>query len=108
MRVELTEVICLDSSSELALNELAIQSGLSESELRELVDNGAIVPVDAEASQLSFHAETVAIARTACRLRRDFELDMQALALALTLLSRIRELETELHAQLARSPNPWH
>ena len=108
MRVELTEVIWLDNGGELALQELATQSGLSESELRELVDYGAIVPLDTEAAQLSFRAETVAIARTACRLSRDFELDMQALALALTLLSRIRELETELHAQRARSPNPWH
>jgi hypothetical protein len=43
--------------------------------------------------------------RTARRLREDLELEPQALALALTLVERIRELETELcllRAQLPR------
>jgi chaperone modulatory protein CbpM len=45
----------------------------------------------------------VVIARTASRLRDDFELDTGSLAVTLTLLERVRELEArirELEAQL--------
>ena len=51
----------------------------------------------------TFSAECVVTARTACRLVNDFELESHGLALVLTLLERIRELQTEvkqLHAEL--------
>jgi chaperone modulatory protein CbpM len=35
-------------------------------------------------------------ARTAARLRQDFELDLQGVALAMTLLRRIEELNVEI------------
>ena len=107
MKVELTEVLWLDEQQELSLAELAGLSGLSETELRELADYGAIAPVDPRAEPPVFRADCVVIARTACRLRTDFELDAPGLALALTLLGRIRDLEAdlrELGAQFPRRP----
>jgi chaperone modulatory protein CbpM len=43
-------------------------------------------------------------ARTAFRLRHDFELDEQGLAVALALLERVRDLEAELDALRAQLP----
>ena len=105
MRTELTEVIWLDQHHVLSLQELAELSGLSEAELRELVDCGAIVPLDPGAAERVFHARCIVVARTACRLRDDFELDSRGLALALTLLDRVHDLEAQLanlRAQLPR------
>ncbi len=105
MRVELTEVHWLDRHYELSLPELAELSGLSEAELRELVDCGAMVPVDPSATPWTFRADSIATARTACRLRADFELDAPGLALVLGLLDRIHDLEAQLrdlNAQLPR------
>jgi chaperone modulatory protein CbpM len=105
MRVELTEVHWLDQHHELSLLKLVELSGLSEAELRELVDIGAMVPVDPSATPWTFRADCIATARTACRLRADFELDAQGLAVALRLLDRIRDLEAQLcdlRAQLPR------
>ena len=107
MKVELTEVLWLDEQGQLSLTELAGLSGLSEAELHELVDLGAIVPVDPGAEPLGFRTDCIVTARTACRLRTDFELDAQGLALALTLLNRIHDLEAQLRdlsAQLPRRP----
>jgi chaperone modulatory protein CbpM len=107
MKVELTEVLWLDEQEQLSLTELAGLSGLSEAELRELVDFGAILPVDPGAEPLGFRADCIVTARAACRLRTDFELDAQGLALALTLLDRIHDLEAQLRnlsAQLPRRP----
>jgi chaperone modulatory protein CbpM len=105
MKVELTEVLWLDEQEQLSLTELAGLSGLSEAELHELVDFGAIIPVDPDTEPLGFRADCVVTARTACRLRTDFELDAQGLALALTLLNRIHDLEAQLRDLSAQLPH---
>jgi chaperone modulatory protein CbpM len=104
MRVELTEVAWLDETHELSLAELAQLSGLSETELRDLVDFGAITPIDPSAAQRTFHARHVVAARVARRLRHDFELDVQGLAVALTLLERVHDLEAQLRELRAQMP----
>lgn len=105
MSMELVDVHLLDEHSELSLVELAEYSGLSREVLLELVDCGAILPKNPDEATIHFAARWVVTARTACRLREDFELDTEGVALALSLLARIRELEAQigdLSAQLPR------
>ena len=87
------------TSTEFSLAELAELAGLSEAELRELVDYGAIAPVDPGASQWMFTATCLTTVRAAGRLRASFELEPHGVALVVSLLDRIRDLE----AQLARA-----
>lgn len=103
MRVELTEVVRIEEHQELSLSELAELSRLSEGDLRRLQELGVIAPVDPGAAERTFRAECLVVARTACRLQQDFELDVQGVALALALLDRIRVLEAELQQLRATS-----
>lgn len=105
MQADTTEAVWVESKREFSLAELVELSGLPEQVLRELVDYGALVPIDPHAAQWTFGAGFVLAVRTARRLREDLELEPQALALALTLVERIHELESELcrlRAQLPR------
>jgi chaperone modulatory protein CbpM len=104
MKVELTETLWLDERGAVTLVELAECSGLTESELRDLVDLGALEPLDTAASDWRFEAHCIVAARTASRLRNDFELDTHGLALVLSLLDRVHELEGELQRVQARLP----
>ena len=104
MRVELTELYWLDEQRDVTLSELAQVSGFSEEELRDLQACGAIAPVDPDADQLRFGAQCIVAVRTARRLRADFELDTQGLAVALALLERIGALEAELRGLQAQLP----
>ena len=104
MKLELTETLWLDERGSVTLVELAECSGLTETELRQLVDMGALEPLDADAPQWSFGSRCIVVARTACRLRDDFELDFSGLAVALSLLDRVRELEAEVQRIRARLP----
>jgi chaperone modulatory protein CbpM len=104
MKLELTEAVWLDERGSLTLLELAECSGLTESELRELVDLGALEPLESAAEDWHFGAECIIAARAACRLRNDFELDTQGLALVLALLERVHDLESELKRLHARLP----
>ena len=90
------------------LSTLARISGLAASELRELVDYGALQPENPDVvseERWLFGPRCAVTVRTAVRLRRDFDLDPPGLSLALTLVGRIRDLEAELrraHALLPR------
>jgi chaperone modulatory protein CbpM len=107
VKLEHTEAIWLDERGSVTLLELSECSGLTESELRDLVELGALEPVDPDATQWSFAAHCISSARTAGRLRSDFELDTHGLALVLSLLERVQELESalrRLNARLPRTP----
>ena len=104
MRVEITEALWLDERHEFSLAELADLSGLSKEELRQLIEYEALLPANPAAAEATFSADCLVVARTACRLRNDFELDTGALAVVLSLLERIRGLEAELRAAHAQWP----
>ena len=88
----------------MSLADLAKLSGLSEAELSELVDCGAIVPVNTDSTEWIFDAGCLVVAKTARRLLNDFELDTQGLSVALTLITRIHNLETQLQDLRAQLP----
>lgn len=95
MKIEVTEVTWVEQQVEYSLEELAERSHLSRAEIEVLIDSGAISTRDSRA---------LAAARTAARLRGDFEADLHGVALAMTLLRRIEELEIELCGLRARTP----
>ena len=96
MQAETHESIWLDRSQVVSIHELVNVSGLSEDEVHELVDGGALVPINPDAGAWTFSADCVVTVRKASRLRDDLELDAHAMVLALTLLEQIRSLESEL------------
>jgi chaperone modulatory protein CbpM len=104
--LEITETLWLDEHGSVTIVELSECSGLTESELRELVDIGALEPLDAAAPQWSFGSRCIVAARAASRLRDDFELNTSGLAVALSLLERIEALESEVQRVRARLPRP--
>ena len=94
----------LTEDQRFSLAELAELSGLSEAELRELVDYGAISPVNPDSSQWVFQGTCLLTVRTACRLRVSFELEPHSVALVVSLLERIRDLEMQLGSLRAQTP----
>ena len=97
------DVVWLDEHRMVSLAELVEISGLAETDLLELVHAGVIEGREA-AGTFSFSAQVVTIARTACRLRDDFELEGHGLGVALKLLERVGELEREIARLRARTP----
>jgi chaperone modulatory protein CbpM len=104
MALEHTDAVWLDDGYECTLIELTQYSGLTEIELRELVELGSFVPERVDGDGWRFGAQCVVRARKAGRLRQDFDLEPQALALVLALLDRIDTLESEVLGLEARMP----
>lgn len=104
MSAEFDDAAWLNEHARVSLAELSSLSGLPDAMLRELVDCGALSPLDAADADWTFTARCVVTMRKAGRLGRDFELDANALAVALSLLERIHQLEEDLHAAQAQIP----
>ncbi|MDO8597222.1 MAG: chaperone modulator CbpM [Sulfuricaulis sp.] len=105
MKTEYTEAVWLTDDHEFSLAELAELSGLSEAELRELVDYGAVTPINPDSSPWVFNGKCLLTVRTACRLRISFDLEPHGVALIVSLLDRIHELEAQLGSLRARLPH---
>jgi chaperone modulatory protein CbpM len=88
----------------MLLRELAERAGLSEDEVLELVDCGAIAVIEERSGQRYFSVRSITVARMARRLRDDFDVEPHAAALMLLFVERIRALERELDALRARLP----
>lgn len=103
-----TETISwLDEVHELSIGQLQELSGLTAHELQELIDCGALRPLDESAAPLLFASRCLVTVRTATRLRQGFELEPHGLALAVRLLERIRELEAQLEQARAQLPGSF-
>lgn len=104
MNIIVAEAVWLNETEVCSLDDLMQASGLSEVELRELLDSGAIEPVNRDTAPHVFRASHIVIARSARRLRDDFELDIRGMAVAMNLLRRIGELEAQVNDLRARMP----
>ena len=104
MSSEHARVAWSDESVQLRLSELADLADLSEAELLELVECGALTPDEGTPGQWVFGLTSLTVARTARRLREDFELEPHGTALLLVFVERIRRLEEELRDLRARLP----
>lgn len=96
------ELQWLDASAPLDLLELARVSGMSTAELSELVDYGALSPLEADQQAPCFPAQYLVPLRTASQLRQVYDLDLFAVSLLIGYLQRIDSLETELRSLRAR------
>lgn len=104
MKQQLLDVAWLDAREAVTLPELARVCALSPAELDELVDYGALVPVEEARQERLFSAECVMPLRAAGKLRQDFDLDLFTVAILLGYLNRIEALERELQSLRAQVP----
>lgn len=96
MNLQATHAVWLGQADVCSMEHLAEISGLSLNEVADLEVSGVIWPADVAARPHCFHLLHVVTVRQARRLRDDFELDSNGMALAMTLLRRIGMLEQVL------------
>jgi chaperone modulatory protein CbpM len=101
------EWVWLDEVQSVTLPELARVCGISNAEVDELVEYGALQPLQAGSSDADvrmFSADCVTRMRTASKLRLDFDLDLFAVVLLLDHIHRIETLEQQVRTLQAQLP----
>jgi chaperone modulatory protein CbpM len=104
VEAEHAEAQWLTEECEFSFPQLVELSGSSAEELRELVEYGAITPVNRESSQWVFPGQCLLTIRAACRLRVSFDLEPHGVALVISLLDRIHDLEAQMGSLRAQLP----
>jgi chaperone modulatory protein CbpM len=104
MNQDQVEYTWLDGRETITLTELSHCCAMSVTELEELVDYCALVPLVAGAPERIFSAEWVIPLRAADKLRLDFDLDLFTVAILLGNLNRIEMLERQVQQLLALLP----
>ena len=102
MTAPIEDAMYIDAITEVTWSQIVSASGLPENELRELVRYGALIPQNPEAPTWTFEARWLVVAKTASRIRRDFELDPHGVSVVLSYLERIERLEADLRALRAQ------
>lgn len=104
MEQQQLDVAWLDEREAVTLAELAQICALSVAELDELMDYGALVPMQDVRQERLFSAECVMPLRTAGKLRQDFDLDLFTVGLLLGYLNSIEALERQVRSLQAHLP----
>ena len=99
------EFMWVNEYREVSIVEVSRFCGLTEAEIAELVDYGALIPREPTAAELRFSAECLDRLRRASRLCHDLELETPAMALVLSFLERIDTLEAEVRQLSAQLPH---
>jgi hypothetical protein len=102
MIAPIEDAMQLDAFAEVTWTQLVTAAGLPESELRELVRYGALVPRDPDASTWTFEARWMVVAKKASRIRHDFDLDPHGVSVVLSYRERIEDLEAEIRSLRAQ------
>jgi chaperone modulatory protein CbpM len=108
MQSTILDAVWLNESGSCTMVHLAEVSGLNSTELQTLVDTGTLKPLAETGDSAVFSSGALQAARTARRLRDDFELNPDGLALAMRLLERVEVLERELERLRAGMTGPQH
>ena len=110
MKLEITDAKWLCEHPEVSLEELVELSGLSSELLIELVEYGALAPIErasavgVQSMQWRFTSDCVIAVQAVSRLRQDFDLDANALSVAMMLIERIHDLEAQLQELRSQLP----
>lgn len=108
MKTEQVQWVWLDAAEKVSSAELSEVCGMSAAELEELVDYGALMPLqplDSPQAERMFSAEYITPLRMAGKLRVDFDLDLFTVALLLGYVHRIEALERQLRSLEAHIPS---
>ncbi len=89
----------LDENTSCTLQELCNFCNQSKDLVREMIDEGILVPVGSSPDQWRFGLREIHRVQTTHRLIRDLQVNMAGAALALDLLEELEELRWKIQGQ---------
>ena len=89
--------VCLGDEAWLEIEQLAVACRVEPAYIERLIDEGLMQPQRSEAGGWRFGGDELARVRRIRRLQRDFEANLQSVAVMLDLMDEIERLHGVLH-----------
>ena len=98
MKIQLIKTIEVEVIERFTFSELAKVCELSDQEIQELIDYGAITAEDSDERELVYSAKNLKILQSACKQRRDYDLDLFSVVICVQYLEHIADLEHKIES----------
>ena len=106
MTFQLVDVLTIEAVERFTFSEVAKLCQLSHEEAQELIDYGAIRSDDSEGGTECFYsAQKLSVLQSACKQRRDYDLDLFSVVICVQYLENIADLKRQIELlQAVRRP----
>jgi len=105
MTLQLIDVLTIEAVERFTFSEVAKLCELSHEEAQELIDYGAIRSDDSEGTECFYSAQKLSVLQSACKQRRDYDLDLFSVVICVQYLENIADLKRQIELlQAVRRP----
>lgn len=105
MTLQRIDLLAIEAVERFTFSEVAKLCELSHEETQDLIDYGAIKSDHSEDTEFFYSAGTLSLLQTACKQRRDYDLDLFSVVIGVQYLEHIAELKRLIESLQAVS-NP--
>jgi hypothetical protein len=103
MTLPITETLAFQSVERFTFSEVAKLCELSHGETQDLIDYGAIESVDTQDEECIIFLKKISILQSACKQRRDYDLDLFSVVICVQYLEQIADLNHQIESLQALS-----
>ena len=103
MTLPITETLAFQSVERFTFSEIAKLCELSHGETQDLIDYGAIESVDTKDEEYFYSSQKMLILQSACKQRRDYDLDLFSVVICVQYLEHIADLNRQIESLQALS-----
>lgn len=98
MTLQIIDLIAIEAVERFTFSEVAKLCELSHEETQELIDYGAIKSYESEDNKGFYSGAQLSILQSACKQRRDYDLDLFAVVISVQYLENIADLKRQIES----------
>ena len=103
MIVHIIDTLAIETVERFTFSEVAKLCELSHDETQELIDYGAITFDELREGEFFYSAQRLSLLQTACKQRRDYDLDLFSVVIFVQYLEEVANLKHQINSLQALS-----
>ena len=103
MTIHIIDTLAIETVERFSFSEVAKLCELSHDEAQELIDYGAITSDELREGESFYSAQRLSLLQTACKKRRDYDLDLFSVVICVQYLEEVADLKHQIESLQALS-----
>jgi len=98
MTIHIIDTIAKETEEQFTFSDVAKLCELSHDEMQELIDYGAIRSDELEKGDFYYSAQRLSLLQSACKQRRDYDLDLFSVVICVQYLEEVADLKRQIES----------